>query len=117
MSFNEKIREKLEEIDPMVFYGCAGKLDETVLWNYVVFFRDKRTSSENRTSHIVTFHVAVVRENEIPEGLEETVIEKVLELPGVKLGDESTYAYTIKPGTGAAVEVLDIPFTKVRKGR
>ena len=65
----------------------------------------------------MTFHVAVVRENEIPEGLEETVIEKVLELPGVKLGDESTYAYTIKPGTGAAVEVLDIPFTKVRKGR
>ena len=49
--------------------------------------------------------------------MEETVIEKVLELPGVKLGDESTYAYTIKPGTGAAVEVLDIPFTKVRKGR
>lgn len=117
MSFNEKVRGKLEEIDPMVFYGRAGKLDETVLWNYIVFFRDKRTSSENRTSHTVTFHVAVVRENEIPEGLEETVIEKVLELPGVKLGDESTYAYTIKPGTGAAVEVLDIPFTKVRKGR
>ena len=39
MSFNEKIREKLEEIDPMVFYGSAGKLDETVLWNYIVFFR------------------------------------------------------------------------------
>ena len=33
MSFNEKIRGKLEEIDPMVFYGRAGKLDETVLWN------------------------------------------------------------------------------------
>ena len=96
MSFNEKIREKLEEIDPMVFYGCAGKLDETVLWNYIVFFRDKRTSSENRTSHIVTFHVAVVRENEIPEGLEETVIEKVLELPGVKLGDG--YRKEVKTG-------------------
>ena len=98
MSFNEKIREKLEEIDPMVFYGRAGKLDETVLWNYIVFFRDKRTSSESRTSHTVTFHVAVVRENEIPEGLEETVIEKVLELPGVKLGNESTYAYTDQTG-------------------
>ncbi len=61
MSFNEKIREKLEEIDPMVFYGRAGKLDETVLWNYIVFFRDKRTSSESRTSHTVAFHVAVVR--------------------------------------------------------
>ena len=58
MSFNEKIREKLEEIDPMVFYGRAGKLDETVLWNYIVFFRDKRTSSESRTSHTVAFHVA-----------------------------------------------------------
>ena len=56
MSFNEKIRGKLEEIDPMVFYGRAGKLDETVLWNYIVFFRDKRNSSENRTSHTVTFH-------------------------------------------------------------
>lgn len=117
MSFNEKIRGKLEEIDPMVFYGRAGKLDETVLWNYIVFYREKRTSSESHTSHTVTFHVAVVRENEIPEGLEETVIEKVLELPGMKLGSESSYAYTVKPGTSAAVEVLDIPFVKARKGR
>lgn len=117
MTLNEKIREKLEEVDPLVFYGQAEKLDETVLWNYIVFFREKRSSSENRTNHTVTFHVAVVRENEIPEGLEETVIEKMLELPGMKQGSESTYAYTIKPGTGAAVEVLDIPFTKARKGR
>lgn len=117
MTLNEKIREKLEEVDPLVFYGQAEKLDEAVLWNYIVFFREKRSSSESRTSHTVTFRVAVVRENEIPEGLEETVIEKMLELPGMKLGSESTYAYTIKPGTGAAVEVLDIPFTKARKGR
>ena len=117
MNLNEKIREKLEEIDPIVFYGQAEKLDETVLWNYIVFFREKRSNSENRTSHAITFHVAVVRENEIPEGLEETVIEKIMEIPGVRLGSECSYAYTIKPGTGAAVEVLDIPFSKTMKGR
>ena len=49
MSFNEKIREKLEEIDPMVFYGCAGKLDETVLWNYIVFFRVPVQRTERAT--------------------------------------------------------------------
>lgn len=116
MDLNKEIRSKLEEIDPLVFYGSAGNLKEDVLWNYMVFFREQRRPSENRTGKTYLFHVAVVRENEIPEGLDDEVIKKVMEIPGVRLSGDAQYAYTAKPNTGAAVEVLDITFAKSMKG-
>lgn len=116
MNLNEKIREKLEELDPLVFYGRAGSLNEEVLWNYMVFFRERRSPSENKTGKTYLFHVAIVRENEIPEGLDEEVIKKITEIPGVRLSGDAQYDYTIKPNTGAAVEVLDITFAKPMKG-
>ncbi len=116
MDLNRNIREKLEEIDPLVFYGMAGSLSEDVLWNYIVFFREARRPAENKQDKSYVFHVAIVRENEIPEGLDDKVIDKIREIPGVRLGDAATYAYTEKRNTGAAVEVLDIPFIKPMKG-
>lgn len=116
MGLNGEIRKKLEEIDPLVFYGAASNLREDVLWNYMVFFRERRRTSENKTGKSYVFHVAIVRENEIPEGLDDEVIEKIREIPGVRLSGDATYAYTQKKNTGAAVEVLDIPFVKAMKG-
>lgn len=116
MDLNKEIRKKLEEIDPLVFYGMAGNLREDVLWNYIVFFRDSRKATDNRTGKTYTFHVAIVRENEIPEGLDGEVITKVMELPGVRLSGDAQYSYIRKKNTGAAVEVLDITFAKAMKG-
>ena len=115
MDLNTAIREKLEQIDPIVFYGMAGNIEEGVLWNYIVFFRERRKSSENKTGKNYIFHVAIVRENEIPEGLDDQVIEKILEIPGVKMSGDAVYSYTAKQNTGAAVEVLDITFVKPMK--
>ena len=115
MDLNNKIREKLEEIDPLVFYGMAGNLREDVLWNYMVYFRERRRPSENKTGKNYLFHVAIVRENEIPEGLDDKVIGKILEIPGVRLSGDAIYSYTEKDNTGAAVEVLDITFVKPMK--
>ena len=64
MDLNSEIRKKLEEIDPLVFYGIAGNLREDVLWNYIVFFRSARSPSQNKTGKTYDFHVAIVRENE-----------------------------------------------------
>ena len=115
MELNKTIREKLEQIDPVVFYGMAGNIREDVLWNYTVFFRERRRPSENKTGKNYVFHVAIVRENEIPEGLDDQVINKVLEIPGVKVSGDAEYSYTVKQNTGAAVEVLDITFVKPMK--
>lgn len=116
MDLNEAIREKLEEIDPLVFYGMAGNLSEDALWNYIVFFRERRRPTDQKTGKTYVFHVAIVRENEIPEGLDDQVIEKVREIPGVKVEGDASYSYTEKRHTGASVEVLDIPFIKAVKG-
>lgn len=116
MELNKEIRKRLEEIDPLVFYGRAGNLKEDVLWNYIVFFRETRSPSQNKTGKTYLFHVAIVRENEIPEGLDDKVIEKITDIPGVRLSGDARYGYTIKPNTGAAVEVLDIMFAKPMKG-
>lgn len=115
MDLNSRIRKKLEEIDPLVFYGMAGNLREDVLWNYMVYFRERRRPSENKTGKNYLFHVAIVRENEIPEGLDDEVIQKILEIPGVRLSGDAIYSYTEKDNTGAAVEVLDITFVKPMK--
>lgn len=115
MGLNDTIREKLEEIDPLVFYGMAGNLSEDAMWDYTVFFRERRRQSDNRTGKTYAFHVAIVRENEIPEGLDDVVIQKILEIPGVRTGGDATYAYTVKRNTGVSVEVLDIPFVKPMK--
>ena len=117
MGLNETIREKLEEIDPLVFYGMAGNLSEDAMWDYTVFFRESRIPSDNKTGKSYAFHVAIVRENEIPDGLDDIVIKKILEIPGVRTGGDATYAYTEKRNTGVYVEVLDIPFVKpVKEG-
>lgn len=117
MELNETIRAKLEEIDPLVFYGIAGNLREDVLWNYIVFYREYRKDTANKTGKSYIFHVAIVRENEIPDGLDDEVIAKITEIPGVRLSGDGSYAYTRKNNTDAAVEVLDLTFVKAMKGQ
>ena len=115
-TLNDQIREKLEEVDPLVFYGTAANMEAEMLWNYIVFNRDRRAESVQRTGKTYYFNVAIVRENEIPEGLDDEVIGKVLEIPGLKVAGDSQYHYMEKQSTGAVVEMLIIPFVKPMKG-
>lgn len=116
MGLNEQIREKLEAIDPLVFYGMAGNLREDVLWNYMVFYREQRKPSTNKTGKNITFHVVIVRENEVPDGLGDQVIEEIMQIPGVRISGDGQYAYIRKRNTDSAVEALDITFVKAMKG-
>lgn len=112
----QEIKDKLLEIDPNVFYGMV---DDTVIdtdWNYIVFMRKSLSVSNNKTGQSDRFTVAIIRENFIPEGLDNAVIEKMTEIEGMRLANpDCLYNYTLKPNTNTVVELLTMEFVKARK--
>lgn len=116
MILNE-IKEKLEEVDPIVFYGAVKrkKMQEKP-WNYTVFNRKLLRTGTNKTSYSDVYTVNIVREEFIPEGLAEEIVAKLEEIKGMKLaGNDSEYTYMVKPNSDDVVEMLSIDFTRARK--
>lgn len=115
----QDVNDKLVEIDPNVFYGMILENDikerDLQLWNYIVFHRKSKTLNEQKQSYGEHFIVTVVRENYLPEGLEESVIEKVCELHGVRMVGEGSYSYVQKPKTNVVVEMFSVEFVKAKK--
>lgn len=115
----EDIEAKLKEIDPEVHYGMVTYDEEaakTKPWNYIVFNRKTMKASESKKSYSDYFEVAIVRENYIDDGLCEQVIDKMLEIAGMRLaGTDCQYNYTKKPSTNKVVELLTIEFVRARK--
>lgn len=113
------IKNKLLEVDPVVFYGCVDEESETIkkdLWNYIVFNRSRLRSDPSKTSYVDVFEVHIVRENFIPDGIDIEVIEKLRSIPGVKLlSGDGVYNYTRKNNTNLVVEMLTLTFTRARK--
>lgn len=110
------IKEKLEEIDENVFYGAVGNRMKETLWNYTVFNRVKLTPSQNKTGYTAEYAVHIIREDFIPEGLEEKVIEVLKSIKGARLdSDGGTYDYVTKPSTNTVVEMFSINFCIPRK--
>ena len=115
MILNE-IKEKLEEVDPNIFYGAVDRKMEKEIWDYIVFNRTVLSPSANKTGYTDGYIIHIVREEFIPEGTAEAVIEKMLEIKGMRLaGTDSEYEYMVKPKTDAVVEMLSIEFVKARK--
>lgn len=112
----EDISEKLKTIDPNTFYGMVDSTQVTGEWNYIVFMRKRLTVGANKQELSDRFTVAIVRENYIPEGLEKQVIEKMCEIPGMRIGSaDCEYNYTQKPNTNTVVELLTMEFVRARK--
>lgn len=110
------IKEKLEEIDENVFYGAVDNRMKETLWNYTVFNRVKLSPSQNKTGYTAEYAVHIVRENFIPEGLEEEVIEALKAIKGVRVNSEGgSYDYVTKPSTNTVVEMFSINFYIPRK--
>lgn len=112
----EEIQKKLLEVDDNVFYGMVdGSMAETV-WNYIVFNRSTMGITPNKTGYTDRYTVHIVRENWIPEGLELEVIDKMLEIAGMRLaGNDAEYTYVEKPKTNVVVEMLSIDFVRPKK--
>lgn len=110
------VKTKLEEIDPIVCYGTVDPKLREMVWDYIVFNRVTLSSSSNKTSYSDKFDVHIVREEFIPEGLDLEVINKMLEIPGVRLASsDGEYNYTRKNDTGHVVEMLTLHFVRARK--
>ena len=110
------IEAVLKEIDPIVYYGAVDRSMRETVWNYIVFNRTKIKRSANKTSASDCFDVHIIRENYIPEGLEEEIIEKLCALPGVRLAMEDiNFVQDRKPNTNSVVEILTISFVRARK--
>lgn len=115
MILNE-IKGKLGEVDSNVFYGAVDKKMKEEIWDYIVFNRAAMRSNQNKTGFSDVYTVHIVREEFIPDGTAEDVIEKMLEISGMRLaGTDSDYDYMVKPKTDAVVEMLSIEFVKARK--
>ena len=111
-----QINEKLEEIDSLVFYGAVDNEVKESVWNYIVFNRGKLKPSSNKTGYTYSYDIHIVRENYIPEDLEIEVINKILEIEGMRLKDEEhEFNYIVKPNTNIVVEMLSLSFIKARK--
>lgn len=107
------IKEKLQAIDPNVFYGAVDNAVRETVWDYTVFERTRIAISSNKTSYSYYFTVHIVRENFIPEGVERSVIDSMCEIAGMRIADsDPVYTYAVKPNTNTVVEMLSIDFVK-----
>lgn len=112
----DDIKTKLEEIDSKVYYGAVSESVKEKPWNYIVFNRSVMRASQNKTGFSVIYSVHIVREEFIPEGLEEAIIEKMLEINGMRLaGNDCTYDYMTKPNTDMVVEMFSADFVRAKK--
>lgn len=112
----DDITKKLEQIDPLVFYGAVDTTANLTYWNYIVFNRTSLKKNTNKNSYTDGFSVHIIRENFIPDGLAEEVIEKMLEIAGMReSGSDAQYQYIVKPNTDTVIEMLSIDFVKARK--
>lgn len=109
------IKEKLMEIDNNVFYGMVDNSMKETLWNYIVFNRKSLSINPNKTSNSEYYSVHIIRENFIPEGLEIEVINKMLEINGMRVVGDGTYNYVLKPNTNIVVEMFSIDCVKPKK--
>ena len=109
------IEAKLKEIDSNVYYGMVHKSRAETIWDYIVFNRTGVKYSANKTAASDSFDVHIIRENYIPDGMEDAVVAKLTELPGVRVSGDSSFYYTEKPNTDTVIEMLTISFVRARK--
>lgn len=114
--FLEEFESKLQLTDPLVYYGAAFKHKKDTPLNYIVFNRKNIRHNPNKTSKSVYYEVHIIRENYVPEDIEDEVIKNVTTIDGVKLADtEIIFTYDKKPNTDEVVEIMTITFVRARK--
>lgn len=113
----DEIKQALHGVDDKVMYGTAAAIGEKAPWNYIVYARKKTKFSGNLTSKSAVFQVAVVREEYIPDGVLESVVEAMCSIPGMRLSSDEDvrYVYDTKPKTQLTVEMLVATFSWAQK--
>lgn len=111
-----EISTALESTGKKVFYGRAGNLEASDLWDYIVFYRRAMNTTGNKKGLADRFTVAIVQEEYVEDELVYDVISAVEAIPGIRLADgEHQYQYTTKPNTETVIEMLLLDFVKPKK--
>lgn len=112
----QDIQSKLKEVDTNTFFGAVKRSIRETVWDYIVFERVRKPFNSNRTSVSDVYAVHIARENWIEDGVVEEVIDKMLEIPGMRIsGDYGEYSYYVKPNTDSVVELFTINFVHSKK--
>lgn len=109
----DKIKEHLKEVEEHVYYG-AGKFRDRKIWDCIVFGRRKRGKTENGANNTRWF-VAIVKEEYIPEGMEDSVIEAMKKAGLKQTNQDIQYDYVERAGE-CMVEICTMEFCKTKKG-
>lgn len=110
------VKAALEAVDEHVYYGTGVSHPKALPWDYLVFSRDALRRKSNKSGYSWVLNVVIVREEYIPEGLEEQVVNAMEALPGVRmLEGEHEYSYGVKPKTNHTIEMAVLKFTYSRK--
>ncbi len=110
----EKIRNALEELGEKVQTGICKK-DQDGTWDCLLI-RKKRMEKNgtSRTDYSYYISIRIIKENEIPEGLEFDVINKMKEIGYRHAQEPVQYDYTIDSNE-VVVEICELLFVKPRK--
>ncbi|MBQ2894110.1 MAG: hypothetical protein IJE92_01170 [Clostridia bacterium] len=113
----DEIKQRLEEVDPRVYYGMVDESVKDTVWDYIVFNRTKLKASTNRTGYTDGYDVHIIRENFVPEGVDLEIIAKMQSIDGIRLNvnEDGEYNYLQKPNTNIVVEMLTLHFVRARK--
>ncbi len=110
---HEKIKEALMGIEQKVYYGI-GRFQGRAEWDCIIFGKRRRKNSTESASRTNRWFVAIIKEECIPEGMEDTVINAMKGI-GMKLAvDDIQYDYVEKSGE-AIVEICTMEFSKIEK--
>ena len=101
-----------------IYYGIVPENVENDDWNYFVFGQRKLRKSGTSLNDLNGYwYVTIVRENYIPDKDIFDVINKLTEISGLRLAEgDFEYVYTFKGNTNIVVEILELQFTKMKKG-
>lgn len=116
MTLLNEVKAALDTIDPHVYYGTGVEHDKNLPWDYIVFSRDVINRKQNKSGYSYVVNVAIVREEYIPEGIEDDVIVAMEGIPGVRMVEGAhEFFYRVKPNTHHTIEMVVLKFTYSRK--
>lgn len=108
----EEIKEKLKELDKNVLVGICKKGDT---WDCLLIRKDElRKSGTSRSDYSMYVSVRIIREDEIPEGLEQDVEKKMREIGFRRSDSPAKYEY-VADVNEIIVETCKMQFVKSMK--
>lgn len=108
----ETIEKRLNELGEEIYYG-GGRFKDRETWDCIIY--GKRRMKKSAGTNTQVWFAAIVKEERIPEGLEDRVIQKMREAGMKRTDADAVYDYTAKSGE-CMVEICTMEFSKSSKG-